>query len=66
MQEASPGRGRWKLRLSKISDLLPANLELDFLMEEEADERQEERGGACAVPGLLELTGDEAKPKTEL
>lgn len=37
-----------------------------LMMEEEADERQEERGGACAVPGLLELTGDEAKPKTEL
>ena len=37
-----------------------------LMMDEEADERQEERGGACAVPGLLELTGDEAKPKTEL
>lgn len=31
--EARPERGQWGLCLSKISDLLPANLELDFLVE---------------------------------
>lgn len=43
--EARPECGRWKLWLSKISDLLPANLELDFLMEGEEEGRGEK--GRC-------------------
>lgn len=40
-----PECGRWKLRLSKISDLLPANLKLDFLVEGEEEEMGEK--GRC-------------------
>lgn len=43
--EARPECGQWKWQLSKISELLPPNLELDFLMEGEEEGRGEK--GRC-------------------